>query len=155
MAKVPLQLIAMIQPPGQLVNDQDTTVTGMGRRKPRQTGENKMAFDQHEIETASLASLGVILLDSVDAATEAGEYEEIEAAYKTIGQEVIRRVPDATKLRHLMDFHYKKWSDLQVQGTNNELPKETALNNSYLEFRAMMTGFVEANSTEEVFDVSN
>ena len=111
-----------------------------------------MAFDNEEIQHASLAELGVILLDSVDEAVAGGEYEEIEEAYVYIGQEIIRRVPDAAKIRHMMDFHYKKWADLQAQGTNGSRSQETELNNSYLQLRAMMTGFVESAPKDETED---
>ena len=108
-----------------------------------------MALEVEEIQNASLAELGVILIDSVDQAVADEEYEEIEAAYQSIGQEIIRRIPDTTKIRPMMDFHYKKWADLQVKGTNGSRSQETELNNSYLEFRAMMAGFVEAASKDE------
>jgi hypothetical protein len=108
-------------------------------------------FDQDELKTASLSGLGAMLLDAADEAVRNDEVEEIEQAYKGIGLEVVSRVPDPEKLRHLMDFHYKKWADLTVKGTNN-FAEETDLNNSYLELRALMTGFVEVHAAEEVED---
>lgn len=102
-----------------------------------------MALETEEVQNASLAELGVILMDSVDGAIERGDYEGINEAYQGIGQEIVRRVPDPVKIRHLMDFHYKKWSDLQAKGTSSR-QEETELQNSFYEFRAMMTGFVES-----------
>ena len=107
---------------------------------------------QEEIQNVSLAELGIILMDSVDGAIERRDMDGINEAYQSIGQEIIRRIPDTTKIRPMMDFHYKKWSDLQDKGTNGSRTEVWNLRMAFFEFRAMMAGFVESAPKEEVVD---
>lgn len=99
-----------------------------------------------EIRAASLAELGIILMDKLDQVLADQAPEDIDDAYQTIGREVVRRVPDATKLESLMDFHYDKWKKnskaigLSVQERSN----------AFYEFKAMMTGFTEVHNDKEV-----
>lgn len=117
-----------------------------------------MTFDSEELNTASLAQLGIILMDTVDNETANGDFEALNEAYRTIGKEVVRRVergratPLSTEktLRHLMDFHYKKWADLQEKGENGK-----DLNDAFYELKALMTGFTELTSIHEDEDGGN
>lgn len=98
-------------------------------------------FDEETLKNSSLSGLGAMLLDAMDEGVVNGEPLEVERACIEIGNEVIFRVPDAEKLRHLMDFHYKKWADMLAKdGVSSEQQ-----GNSYLELRAMMTGYVQVH----------
>lgn len=104
-------------------------------------------YDQEELNEASLAQLGAILLDTVDGAIERGEVEEIEEAYRSMGQEILRRVPDPAKLEVLMDFHYDKWKKEQKKPTTSRQDEMDACN-AFYEFRVLMTGFTECHHEE-------
>ncbi len=103
-------------------------------------------FDQEELKNSSLSGLGAMLLDAMDCGIENGEPVEVENACVEIGNEVIFRVPDAEKLRHLMDFHYKKWADMLVKDNSSGQQSD----NSYLELRAMMAGYVQVHCPSEL-----
>lgn len=96
-----------------------------------------------EIKNASLANLGVILMDTVDSLTSEGLPEDIEEAYGVIGREVIRRCPDVEKLEHLLDYHYNKFKQLQKEWSKGNASFDQS-NDAFYEFKAMMTGFQEA-----------
>lgn len=102
---------------------------------------------QDEIQNASLANLGVILMDTVDSLIADGSPEDIEEAYGTIGREVIRRCPDVVKLEHLLDFHYNKFKQTQKEWFKGNASFDQS-NDAFYEFKAMMTGFQEAYSKD-------
>lgn len=103
-------------------------------------------FDQEDLKTATLSVLGAMLLDAIDEGVANGEPVEVENACVQIGNEILYRVPDAEKLRHLMDFHYKKWADMMAR---SDIPNENT-NDSYLELRAMMAGYVQCHHPAEL-----
>jgi len=103
-------------------------------------------FDQEDLKNATLSVLGAMLLDAMDEGIANGEPVEVENACVQIGNEILCRVSDAEKLRYLMDFHYKKWADCVAR---DNLPDEYR-NDSYLEFRAMMAGYVQCHDPVEL-----
>jgi len=103
-------------------------------------------FDPEDLKIATLSVLGAMLLDAMDEGVANGEPVEVENACVQIGNEILHRVPDAEKLRHLMDFHYKKWADMLAK---SDIPNEYT-NDSYLELRAMMAGYVQCHCPTEL-----
>jgi len=98
-------------------------------------------FDEETLKNSILSGLGAMLLDAMDEGVVNGEPLEVERACVEIGNEIIFRVPDAEKLRHLMDFHYKKWADSIASDHTTDQQD----GNAYLELRAMMTGYVQVH----------
>jgi len=106
-------------------------------------------FDQESLKNSSLSGLGAMLLDAMDEGVVNGEPLEVEGACVEVGNEIIFRVPDAEKLRHLMDFHYKKWADALASNHTSEVQT----GNSYLELRAMMAGYVQVHCPAELEEI--
>lgn len=106
-------------------------------------------LDRESLKNSSLAGLGAMLLDAMDEGVANGEPVEVENACVEIGNEVIFRVPNAEKLRHMMDFHYKKWADLLTKDNVSDEQKDGA----YLEFRAMMAGYVQCHCPVELEEI--
>lgn len=110
-------------------------------------------FDPETVKSSSLSGLGAMLLDAIDEGVRNDEPVEVENACVEIGNEIIFRVPNADKLRHLMDFHYKKWADMLADDNSSDqrLPTgDTYTDNSYLELRAMMAGYVQIHCPTEL-----
>jgi protein tyrosine/serine phosphatase len=84
------------------------------------------------LQDFSLVALGARLLDVYDESVRQDDNLEIlEECANEIADEIKARVPDASKRRALMDYHYKAWADT--------MPDTAASLERYFELRAMMT----------------
>lgn len=98
------------------------------------------AEELDEIKTASLAGLGSILMDKLDALQPGEPPEVLNEIYGTIGKEVIYRCRNAEALEAMMDFHYKKWKDAEKSAIKPDT-RAICEDAAYLEFKAMIAGF--------------